>query len=295
MQLRRADYRRPGGQAGHPSCKLLKIQSLKCKFAILPASGYQSSTWRPEARARSVLVPPHLGQLHSQDTQSSGASPQSLQAAEGGPGPRQASCWWWPSYSPRALGRGAQTPGPRLPWSAPVGAGAWKPTFPQAGAGLWGLAGHCSLRGQVSPNSRSRLPTGPQTPAAGGEASHRRVTTAGLGPSVSQGCPAEGSHMLLPLPLARGPVPRVEPPFCGPAPVLPASVPTPLVTRPHQPHLGPGRSVTCPQVALSLKDLLGTRPGSRQTPCWVSLGLGFTVPSAPLGVWVTGSKLSPRV
>lgn len=130
--------------------------------------------------------------------------------------------------------------GSHPPWCAPVGGGAWKPTFPQAGAGLWGLAGHCSLRGQVSPNSRSRLPAGPQTPAAGGEALHHIVTTIGLGPSVSQGFPAEGSHVLLPLLLARAPVPLVEPPFCGPDPVLPASVPAPLVTRPHQPHLGPG-------------------------------------------------------
>lgn len=185
-----------------------------------------------------MLVPPQLSQLHSQDTQSSGASPQSLQAAEGRPGPRQASCWGWPSHSPRALGRGAQTPGTPSPVVCASGYGGLQTYFSTSrcralGAGL-------VLRGQVSPNSRSRLPAGPQTPAAGGEASHRIVTTAGLCPSVSQGCPAEGSHMLLPLPLARGPVPLVEPPFCGPAPVLPASVPAPLVTRPHQPPLGPG-------------------------------------------------------
>lgn len=72
------------------------------------------------------------------------------------------------------------------------------------------------------------------------------------------------------------PVPLVDS-FLQPSSSSPTSVPassgglpTPLVTRPHQPHLGPD-SVTCPQIALSLEDLLGARPASRQTPCWVSL------------------------
>lgn len=88
-----------------------------------------------------------------------------------------------------------QSPGIRQrcshPW-VPISNGVWGPGnlhFPQAGAGLWGLAGHCF------PGDRCPLRVGPdcpQVPSPPQPGVKHPTTQSQLCPSVSQGCPGEG-------------------------------------------------------------------------------------------------------
>lgn len=131
MQLRPADCRHPGGPAGHPGCKLLKAQQLKRKFATLPASGCQSSTWRRGVWAPSVLVSPptRLASLtgHSEPwgPRRLGPHPKGSRLPSGGP----ATCRHHAGGGLFAVpGHSAQVLTPLGPYLQRY-VGAWKPAF----------------------------------------------------------------------------------------------------------------------------------------------------------------------